>query len=427
MTKPLDGRLQRLLGGDPLVSLRKRLRQRFERGPLDGAVERFRLSKLTVDEHAALASLLGRSVRFSRSIQVDVQTIDTALRRAGIAPSLREALEQIDGPIIHIETSRRQFEALWSEIISGCGHPRLREFLQAPAGIGLLKRLSRRDPGVASQLCFRVDTVLHALPVQGMTRAQLAANTLGDAHALDSGQPVATMVLAVWREVIAPLREAEETSPALQDDGNVQRDTGDERARDIWARAGVLVNELARPALLLNLCASDHARYARASGEPSYASLRSLLRSPPRWIVSGRNIFVCENANLLAIAADELGIHCAPMICTDGMPAAAQRTLLSQSARAGACLQYHGDFDWPGLRIGNHVMREYGARPWRFGAAEYTAAIPSAPRPGRPLEGPEVVASWDEALGPAMQKHQLSIAEESLAASLLQDLDVRRV
>jgi uncharacterized protein (TIGR02679 family) len=151
-----------------------------------------------------------------------------------------------------------------------------------------------------------------------------------------------------------------------------------------------------------------------------------LLRSPPCWTVNGRNVFVCENANLLAIAADELGLHCAPLICTDGMPAAAQRTLLNQLSRAGACLQYHGDFDWPGLRIGNHVMREYSARPWRFGAAEYTAAIASAARPGRQLEGPEVVASWDDALALAMHRHQLSIAEESLAESLLQDLDVRR-
>jgi uncharacterized protein (TIGR02679 family) len=142
-------------------------------------------------------------------------------------------------------------------------------------------------------------------------------------------------------------------------------------------------------------------------------------------MVSEQIVFVCENPNLVAIAADELGVHCAPIICTDGMPAAAQRTLLSQLAQAGASLRYHGDFDWPGLRIGNHVVREYGAFPWRFGAAEYAAAVQSAPRPGRLLEGSGVVASWDEALAPAMRTHRLSIAEESLAGPLLQDLDLR--
>ena len=70
---------------------------------------------------------------------------------------------------------------------------------------------------------------------------------------------------------------------------------------------------------------------------------------------------VCENPNLVAIAADALGTRCAPLVCTDGMPAAAQRCLLSQLATAGAQTFYHGDFDWPGLHIGNYVMREYGA------------------------------------------------------------------
>src|SRR5258708_3330725 len=86
----VDERLQRLLGGVSLVSLRKRLRQRYERGAVDGGVARFRIANLGVDEHAALAALLGRSARFSSSMQVDVQTIDAALRQSGIAPSLRD-------------------------------------------------------------------------------------------------------------------------------------------------------------------------------------------------------------------------------------------------------------------------------------------------------------------------------------------------
>jgi len=164
-------------------------------------------------------------------------------------------------------------------------------------------------------------------------------------------------------------------------------------------------------------------RAAAASIKPSrYASLRLLVRSPPRWNVAGRDVFVCENPNLLAIAADKLGINCAPIVCTDGMPAAAQRIMLTQLAKANARLRYHGDFDWPGLRIGNHIMREYGALPWRFGAADYAAGVEAAPRPGRPLDGPDVAASWDDRLAPAMRAHQLSIPEESVADCLLQDL-----
>jgi len=420
MTMQVDARLQRLLGGDELASLRRRLRQRFERGPAGGGLERLRISNLAAQEHAALAGLMGRGARYASSMLIDVAVIDAALRRAGIATSLRAALELIDGPIIHAETARAELKAAWSRAVSSARHPGLVELLQTPAGMGLVKRLSNSDPEAAGRLCARADTVLAALPANGVTRAQLAAKILGDAHALDTGQAVSTVVLAVWRGTIVEPVSDEDRLPL---EGAVaEREPGDERVRDIWARAGVLVNELARPALFLNLPVNGRVALPLASGEPGYASLRFLLRSQPAWDVSGRDVHVCENANLLAIAADRLGADCAPMACTDGMPAAAQRTLLTQLAAAGARLRYHGDFDWAGLRIGNHVLREYGAVPWRFGAGDYRTAVGSAPRPGKPLGGPAAEASWDGALTSAMQEHRLSIEEESVADSLLQDL-----
>jgi uncharacterized protein (TIGR02679 family) len=147
-----------------------------------------------------------------------------------------------------------------------------------------------------------------------------------------------------------------------------------------------------------------------------------LLRTPPPWDVSDRDVYVCENPNLVAIAADRLGAACAPLVCTDGMPAAAQQRLMSQLVQAGARLRYHGDFDWPGLRIANYVMREHRAQPWRFMASDYVAAIAIAAVGGEPLDGKAVVASWDETLTAAMQEHRIAIAEEALAACLLQDL-----
>ena len=414
-----DGRLQRLLGGNALAALRKRLRQRFERGPVDGRIQGLRLSNLSRAEHAALAGLMGRPARFSSSIQLDVQIIDAALSRAGIATSLREALESIDGPIIHAETARAELKAGWSKALSVATHQDLSRFLQTPFGMGLVKRLSNSDTEAATRLCSQADIVLKLLPAKGMTRAQLAARSLGDAHVLDTGQAVATLVLAVWRKMSVNPDTYEDT-PVLES-GRV-RENGEDRIRDIWAKAGILVNELARPALFLNLQISGGHTLPLPSGEPSYASLRFLLRSDPLWNVRGRDIYVCENPNLLAIAADALGVNCAPMVCTEGMPAAAQRTILQQLAIAGGRLRYHGDFDWPGLRIGSHVIREFGAVPWRFDAKEYLAAVARAPRPGFALTGPEVHASWDEALTAAMRTHGLAIAEESLADELLQDL-----
>jgi uncharacterized protein (TIGR02679 family) len=318
----------------------------------------------------------------------------------------------------------------WSLVIDGRGHPGLAGLLRTPGGIGLLKRLARRDADVATELCQRAEEVLRHLPATGVTRSQLAADVLGDAHALDSGRATATLVLAVWRQSVASTADDAETAadgegdtmPGSEDATDPERSGGAERARDLWASAGVLVNELARPALFLNLPASGTGSARWPSGEPAYASLRSLLRAPPRWDVSGRDIHVCENPNLLAIAADRWGSGCAPLVCTDGMPAAAQRCLLVQLAQAGGRLRYHGDFDWPGLRIGNHVMREHRALPWRFGAADYLKAVRTAPSLAHPLAGKAAEASWDGALAIAMHEHGVAIAEEALAASLLLDL-----
>ena len=424
MTQAADDRLLRLLGGEHLAPLRQRLRRRFERAPLDGAVEQIRVDGLAAEEHAALAALLGRRQRYARSLQVDIGAIDDALRRAGIAASLRDALEKLDGPITHLVAARLRLESQWSDVVGDCSHADLKGLLEMPDGLGLLKRLAKQDPTAAGALCRSAEAVLRRLPAKAITRSQLAADVLGDAHALDNGQPVATLVLASRRR-LAPLADEDEARTAEPTPNDGQSRLGNaERARDTWAKAGVLVNQLARPALFLNLPAIGTHRSGRA-GEPAYLSLRSLLRSPPAWDVEGRTVFVCENPNLLAIAADRWGGDCAPMVCTEGMPGAAQRTMLSQLTQAQACLRYHGDFDWPGLRIANYVMRECGAAPWRFAASDYVAAVRTATGLPQRLEGRTVQASWDDGLAAAMQEHGIAVAEEAVAAELVADLDDR--
>lgn len=63
--------------------------------------------------------------------------------------------------------------------------------------------------------------------------------------------------------------------------------------------------------------------------------------------------------------------------------------MLAQLRDAGIRLRYHGDFDWPGLQIGNRVVRRYGADSWRFDHDDYLAA---ASADGRPLRGPFAAA-----------------------------------
>ncbi|MBI5165873.1 MAG: TIGR02679 family protein [Magnetospirillum sp.] len=398
-----DPRLVRLLGGQHLADLRRRLRRQFD-GPAPAS---FRLTGLSADERAALAALMGKPPSRAKSIDVDVADIDGALRRAGLGESLKQALERLDGPIVDRAVMRADRDARWLAVVGNAGHPALAGLLQTPTGLGLLKRLARQSLERARQLCVQADRILGRLPADGVARSKLAAETLGDAHALDPGRPPATLVLAALR------------GAGLQSE-DAGSEPAKERVRDQWARAGVLVNELARPALVLNLPVRGGQLFL--PGEPGYASLRLLVRSPPAWDVRGHVISICENPNLVAIAADRLGAKCAPLVCTDGMPAAAQRTLLRQLADGGARLCYHGDFDWPGISIANQMIGKYGAKPWRFCAGDYDLAFRGGVRSGYELAGQPVVACWDAGLAPALRARGLAIAEEGLADDLIKDL-----
>jgi uncharacterized protein (TIGR02679 family) len=396
-------RLERLLGGAGLQRLRARLRSRFERGSAAGTVV---LAGLDEVERDALCGLLGRRSRTAASMRFEIVELDTVLRRAGLADSLRDALELLDGPIVDSAAMRAEADRRWRSLCDEVADPRLAALVGTSRGLGLLKRLSARDAQACLNMCRQAGQVLARLPVPMITRSQLAADVLGDAHALDPGRPVATIVLAALRK-----QRREEVDPVEQEDSD----------RSVWAAAGVLVNELARPVLFLNLPTASGIQGER--GEPSYLSLRALLRVPPPWRVDGRDVFVCENPGIVAIIADALGEQAPPLVCTDGMPAAAQRTLLTQLRSAGAVLRYHGDFDWAGIAIGNFVMAQFGAAPWRFRTADYVEAVQLAPTSTARVGAERCDALWDSNLAMVIAKHGLAIHEEAVTAALLGDLE----
>ena len=399
-------RLERLLGGAELAALRMRLRQRFRRAR---QAEFFTLGALDAREREALEGLLGRPPSPAASIRLSLAELDLALARAGLAPSLRAALEALDG-VIEDHDARQQRRLAWQQLAESVADPALRAWLGAATARGVLKRLAAGDIDVARELLRRCEAVLARLPAQGLPLAELAALSCHDAHALDAGRATASLVLAVLR----PANSAESEYP--------------EALRQRWASLGVILNELAAPALLLNLSADGEGaaagllRRACESAEPLHLSLRALLRDPPRWSVRGRTVFVCENPTVLARAADRLGAGCQPLVCTEGMPGTAPQVLLRQLAGAGACLRYHGDFDWPGIGIGNLVMGRFGAEPWRFGAADYRHA---AEHSQLALDGEPVGACWDTELTASMRELGRAIHEEAVLAELLSDLAQR--
>lgn len=393
-------RLQRLLGGPELAELRGRLRARYERGE-QGDV--FTLGRLSASERRALEGLMGRTVKTAESMRLRMTELDDALARAGLASNLRHALELLDGPVHDLKEQRQALARSWGLVLTEVEEPRLKSFVATIAGAALLKRFSAGDPDTAESLLEQTQRVLARLPERGIPLAQLAAQALGNSHALDAGSPIATLVL----RACAMGGEQENGEPP----------------REQWARLGVTVNELAAPALCLNIPIQQRgAALPWSPGEPVHLSLRKLLRDPPMWAALDREVFICENPNIVAIAADQLGRACAPLVCTDGMPCAAQRTLISQLAASGARLRYHGDFDWPGLTIGNFVMRMLGAKPWRFSTENYLTACLAG---GSKLSSSgRVEAQWDAHLADAMADRVLAIHEEAVVDTLLQDLRI---
>lgn len=398
-------RLQALLDRPQLARIMQAVRHRLERG---GAA-RVSIDYPTEQERRALDELLGRKPSTGKRLSLPLQQLEDTLQRAGLAPDLHTAIESLGGVLRNLGAEREQRERAWQQVFASARAEADRlgasAWLAALEREGLLKRLAEQDPERAGSLLRQALRVLQSLPQRGKALSTVAADCLGDAHGLDEGQPVATLVKRA-------LCSDAQTLPT----------------DELWANAGVLVGGgITSAVLVLNLpAAGDGAtatmlKAAADQAEPLYLTLRQLLRDPPDWTPSARPISICENPAVIAEAANALGRHSGPLICTRGQPSAAVTRCLIQLTAVGARLRYHGDFDWPGIRIANGIISRHGAVPWRMAAADYLAAADS----GKPLRDAPVAAAWDAALGHAMQSRGQVIEEERVIRALLADLDSR--
>lgn len=403
-------RLDALLGGVEMMWLRRRVRDRLERGgTLTGVVT---LTDPTDDERAAVDRLLGRRPSTGDSVTVSLDEVDELLRRAGICEGLPSAVEVLDGPIADRAARERAERRAWQEALTSIDPNALGDWgeawLDELVRSGVLRRLAT-DATDAGALLRDAATVLTGLPTDAVERPRLAAELLGDSHALDDDRPLSTLVLKGLQH-------------RHHDDGG-PLPTGEER-RTLWAAAGVLVGELASTVLVHGLRPTGDGLTDRmltahaAAAEPVRLTLRQLVRHPPQltW-EHDRAVFVCENPAVVSAAATRHGATCAPLVCTEGHPSAAAQTLLTQLAHAGARLAYHGDFDWPGLVIGNLMIERFGATPWRFSSADYATA-PDGP----PLTGRAIQPAWDRDLADRMATRGVAVHEEQVLADLLADL-----
>jgi uncharacterized protein (TIGR02679 family) len=411
-------RLNRLLGAPELAWVLDRARRRMERGePLDGTVTR---STASAAERDAVARLLGRPLRVARGLSVALGEVDALLRRAGVHEGgLAGAVVTLTGPVVVRADAASAEASAWADAFALveetlAGRPDLARWLAQVRSTGLLKRLAAGSPATGAELLGGLSLVLEALPCEpAESLAAFAARVLGRAHALDDGVPLGTLALGAARALSGLASPEPGESPS-------------EARREAWAAVGVLCDELSSVVLTLGLTGDGSATggvlaAASTAGEPVWLTLRQLVRSPPAWH-SIETVLIVENPSVLALAADRLGPTCPPLVSTHGQPRAAAIVLLRSLADAGVRLRHHGDFDWPGIAIGNLLHRRLPVEAWRFDAVAYRDAARANAHTAT-LAGAPVVASWDPGLTETMKAAGRQVEEELVAQDLLDSLN----
>ncbi|MEV6153002.1 TIGR02679 family protein [Nonomuraea sp. NPDC052129] len=434
-----EERLRRLLGGEEIAWLVDRARQRLERGrPLTGTVT---LGTASAVQRRAAELLLGRRAGAGASLSVSLEEVDRVLRASGAAPEgLHEAVVRLRGPLRDLAGEREASASAWRAAYgkldaATAARPELAGWRAWLESTGLVRRLAP-DPVQARHLLDQLAQVVARLPSPGLPIGRLAAQTAGDAHALDEGRPLGTLALSAAKAL---------TGRAYPGEG------GADARRAAWAAVGVHLDDLSSLVLCLGLPGDDRTptgrilAAARAAGEPCVLTLRQLRRHD-RPLSCGL-VRICENPVVVAAAADELGPSCPPLVCGGGRPSAAVWRLLDLLSEGGGRFAYHGDFDWGGVAIAAAVHERYGFEPWRFDTAAYEAALSSmalsptglsatGPSPEAPSEaavspaaaspaaltGRPCPTPWDPALAEAMARHAVRVEEELVLLGLLSDL-----
>ncbi|HEX4344262.1 MAG TPA: TIGR02679 family protein [Solirubrobacteraceae bacterium] len=357
-------------GGEaaPLQRVLRDAGARLERNGLRAA-GRLRLNRVTAAEIHALSGLLGarwRAVLPGADASVDLAALDGALQASSQRPAgLVEACADVCGrPLIDRRAVRAEAAELrhhgWERLGAHAAvarHPCLGGWLDQERATGAAMRTAGGgDPFVLLGRALDVLAVLPADPPQTLARFA-ARHCGGDPHALDTGQPLDRTV----RRGLAHLDREPSDKP------------GAESRRGRYDRWGIGCDELSSTVLSLGV-------WPRST-EPRVLTLRE-LRGTDR-LACGPIVFTCENPDVVAAAADVLGVRCPPLICTGGWPSTACSRLLRAVLGGGAAARHHGDMDPEGLRILDRLLATSGGSLWRMDLADYrrhaSSGAPLAP------------------------------------------------
>lgn len=394
-----------------LAALWAAVRAHLERRSLRIEGARVTLTELADVEMAAVCALLGRRRPPGARLRVDVEQLDEVLRAGPIGAGAVEVLEAIGGPLRDRPGERasasEERDALWEFVHDHpvAGDADVSDWIESLRPRGRLTRLG--VTAVDQTVTVALDVVAALVerrrrPTRSRPLPVVAAELTGDAHGLDDdrvvGQIVADAVVTLSKQA---------------------------SMRDAWAAFGVDLDLVNTSVLTLGLPGPPGSILdsAHRSGEPLRSTSR-MLRSLDVGGLGGGGlggvvVNVCENPAVVAVAADELGSSCAPLVCTDGMPRSVTSLLIAQLVAAGARVRAHADFDVGGVAIVGHLVRTHGVQPWRFGRDDYLAAVTG---PTLALGGSVAATPWDVALAATMNATGLAVHEESLLDVLLTDL-----
>src|SRR5262249_56368144 len=143
--------------------------------------------------------------------------VDRILRESGAAPGgLAEAVTRLTGPLRDRNRERADLAAAWDSAFAPLDaavgdRDELAQWRAWLGATGVVRRLAP-DPDQAGLLLAQAAAVLRRLPSRGIPIGRLAAECCGDAHALDDGRPVGTLVLSAGRALAGPPVAAEGTA-----------------------------------------------------------------------------------------------------------------------------------------------------------------------------------------------------------------------
>ena len=327
-------------------------RQRLEAG--HGMAGRPLRVPLTDAEREQVGRLLGTSWVLSGR-QVGARALAEAV--ASLGSDLETLLTVNGGPVRDRAAERaaslRQAEderARALGVLTAAGVP------TAAAVAWVARRgLPRAGTGQLLELASRCALVWPRLPGPTILLTVLAAEALGDPHALDRGSPVAAGVLRLLGYDVSATAEA---------------------WRATWDEIGVVCDPVSSRVLVLNLRLDGDAAACRltaaAGAEPLWLTWRSLADT---FGPTDPDVYVCENPSVLIAAADQLGRRCLPLVCTNGRPSAAARRLLAALAGGGTVLHVRADEDSAGRQIVSGLNAAIpGMRLWRY-------SLESSPHP----------------------------------------------